>query len=98
MFSVFLLLFCQYQNFIALVLPGIGYSKCKKAAEKVFKTLQRVRIKASSDENLDMEPFIGLSSSELTETPYQVLDAARNNIDLALTRDDGNIQDSKMML
>ena len=89
---------CLYENFTALLLPGAGAQKARRISDKVFKTLQRVRIKITDDDYLDVVPFIGLASSEHCPSPHDVLESARENIDLALTRDDGNVQNSRVLL
>ncbi len=88
----------HYDRFIAVLLPESDAGRSRKAADRIFKALSRLRIKISEQEHLDIVPFIGVASSEMTDDPRHVLDTAHKNIDLALTRDDGNIQNSAMKL
>lgn len=87
---------CRYGRFIAVLLPESGSIKTGKVARRIFRVLSELRVKMSDEEYLDITPFIGVASSDTAPEACNVLNVAQKNIDLALTREDGNIQDSRI--
>jgi GGDEF domain-containing protein len=85
---------CHYGTFIAVFLPESSEKVTRVTAEKIFKTLTRVRIALPSQDHLDLNPFMGWASSDMLTDPRGVLGQAHKNADRALVKDEANIQET----
>ncbi len=81
----------MYEDFLAIIIPGLKSNYCLELAEKIFNTLCKIKIKIDNDNYTLLDPYIGISSTDSIIAGEDLFKAAKNNLGNSLKSDTGNI-------